>query len=99
MRYAEMVIQFGYIVLFAPAFPLAPFFSMITNLIEIRINLNNMAYNNKRNIAMGSSGIGSWGSIIEFLTLVSIATNCGIIYFTSSVVPAQAQQDWNVDGV
>ncbi len=72
MRYAEVVLQFGYITMFAPAFPLAPLFSMLCNLLELKINLNNMAYNNKRFIAMGASGIGSWSKIIEFLSLVSM---------------------------
>eukprot|EP01052_Picozoa_sp_SAG31_P039593 SAG31_NODE_5519_length_2482_cov_2.359211_2_plen_220_part_00 len=34
----DRVIQFGYIVLFAPAFPLAPLFAFINNVIEIRMS-------------------------------------------------------------
>lgn len=32
----EMVVQFGYVTLFAVAFPLAPLCALINNLIEIR---------------------------------------------------------------
>ena len=39
-KYLEIVIQFGYIVLFAPAFPLAPVFSIFCNFIEMKSNMN-----------------------------------------------------------
>eukprot|EP01052_Picozoa_sp_SAG31_P044055 SAG31_NODE_7544_length_1659_cov_1.489103_2_plen_414_part_01 len=32
----EMAIQYGYVALFSPAFPLAPFFAAINNVVEIR---------------------------------------------------------------
>lgn len=35
--YMEVMIQFGFIALFANTFTLAPFFSFLTNLLEIRI--------------------------------------------------------------
>ena len=37
--YMEMVIEFGYIVLFAAAFPLASMLSILSNLIEIKSDL------------------------------------------------------------
>ena len=33
----DRVIQFGYIVLFAPAYPLAPFLAFVNNIVEIRL--------------------------------------------------------------
>lgn len=48
MKYSELVIQFGYVVLFAPAFPLAALFCILCNLIEIKGNMNQMAYYSKR---------------------------------------------------
>ncbi|KAA3682073.1 anoctamin-1 [Paragonimus westermani] len=35
-EYLEMMIQFGFITMFVPAFPLAPFFGLLNNLFEIR---------------------------------------------------------------
>ncbi|OON21849.1 hypothetical protein X801_02253 [Opisthorchis viverrini] len=35
-EYLEMMIQYGFITMFVPAFPLAPFFGMLNNLFEIR---------------------------------------------------------------
>jgi len=71
MKYSEIVLQFGYVTMFAPAFPLAPFFSMISNLIEIKTNMNNMAHQSKRYIALGASSIGSWAGIIEVISILT----------------------------
>ena len=35
-EYLEIVIQFGFITLFACTFPVAPFFALINNILEIR---------------------------------------------------------------
>jgi hypothetical protein len=35
-EYLEMVIQYGFVTLFVAAFPLAPFFALFNNIIEIR---------------------------------------------------------------
>ena len=36
-EYLEIVIQFGFITMFSCAFPLAPFFALLNNLLEIRL--------------------------------------------------------------
>jgi hypothetical protein len=64
-KYLEIVIQFGYIVLFAPAFPLAPIFSIFTNFLEMKSNMNNMSYVSRRVLAQGANGIGNWRGIVE----------------------------------
>ncbi|TPP65893.1 Anoctamin [Fasciola gigantica] len=35
-EYLEMMIQYGFITMFVPAFPLAPFFGLLNNILEIR---------------------------------------------------------------
>ncbi|RMX59884.1 hypothetical protein pdam_00001054 [Pocillopora damicornis] len=37
-EYLEMVIQYGFVTLFVAAFPLGPFFALINNLLEIRLD-------------------------------------------------------------
>jgi hypothetical protein len=58
--YNEAVIQLGFVAFFAVAFPFAPLFSFLTNLLEINIKLNNMSKFGRRNKAEGTSGIGNW---------------------------------------
>lgn len=40
--YTEGMVQFGYLAMFANSLPLAPLFSFLTNLLEIKIKLDNM---------------------------------------------------------
>ena len=82
MNYSEMVIQLGFVTMFAPAFPLAPLFALINNTIEFRGELY-MNRIKKRNRATGASGIGAWLWIIDLLSIVSVIANCGILFFTS----------------
>lgn len=80
--YQEAVIQFGFLAMFANAMPIAPFFCLATNVLEIKIKTNAMCYYSRRGIAEGANGIGAWLPIIEMLALICIPINCAIIYFT-----------------
>ena len=39
-EYLELVIQYGFVTLFVAAFPLAPLFALINNVVEIRYTKN-----------------------------------------------------------
>ena len=52
--YNEAMIQLGFIVFFAPTFPLAPLFSFFTNLLEINIKINSLGDYSRRFIAEGA---------------------------------------------
>ena len=65
LKYSELMIQLGYIVMFAQVFPLAPFFSIICNLIEMKNNMDMLSFYSVRFQAEGSSGIGIWKNITE----------------------------------
>lgn len=74
--------QFGLILFFANAFPLAPFFSFICNVFEIEIKRAVMFKYNRRIVAREAKSIGPWISIMEVLVLLCIPVSIGIIYFT-----------------
>jgi hypothetical protein len=74
----DRVIQFGYLVLFSPAFPLAPFFALINNVIEIRTSGFRVAAAYQRPVWKARSGIGSWLGVLNvlgFLAVVRITTS------------------------
>lgn len=73
--YNEAIIQLGFIAFFATAFPFAPLFSFLTNLLEIAIKMQHIAKYGRRNFAMGTSGIGSWNSIMAFISYGAIPIN------------------------
>ena len=92
MNYSEMVIQLGFVTMFAPAFPLAPFFAMINNTLEFRGEIF-MHRIKKRNRATGAAGIGAWIWIIDLLSIVSVIVNCGILFFTSDKLSESLDYD------
>ena len=80
----DRVIQFGYIVLFAPAFPLAPFLAFINNVIEIRTAGFKMCHAFQRPIFKPRAGIGSWMAFLNVLGFFAVLTNASMITFVGS---------------
>lgn len=75
-----MIITFGYITLFASAFPLASFISIIFIYFESRSDLFKLEKLMKRPVVKKMFDIGSWQYVLEFMAFISIFTN--IILFT-----------------
>jgi Calcium-activated chloride channel len=46
--------------MFANTFPMAPLFSLLANLLEIKVKTNSMHYYSRRGYADGANGIGAW---------------------------------------
>lgn len=69
------MIQYGFITLFVAAFPLAPLFALINNIIEIRLDAYKMITNTRRPLALRAQDIGAWQGILQSITYLSIATN------------------------
>jgi len=85
-EYSEMVIQYGYITMFAASFPLAPFLAVLNNVIEIRTDALKLLEAHSRPEYKGAQGIGAWYSILEFLGVASVMTNCLLIGFSLNSV-------------
>lgn len=77
-EYLEMVIQYGFITLFVAAFPLAPLFALLNNVLEIRIDAIKYTTVLKRPIAQRAQDIGVWLPIIQTITYLSVLTNVRI---------------------
>eukprot|EP00794_Sanderia_malayensis_P006792 gene6792-7557_t len=83
-EYTEKVIQYGYLMLFAAALPLAPLIALVTNLIDLRIDARRLLWLNKRPIPLRAQDIGTWYTILKLLNYVGVITNACIISLTSS---------------
>ena len=80
----ELSVQFGYVVMFAVGFPIAPFFVQLNNMVERKTDaLKTLKMRRPR--YRGATGIGSWLNVLEFLTVFSVVTNMLILFFSSSV--------------
>ncbi|KAF9910702.1 Anoctamin-7 [Linnemannia zychae] len=89
-EYRELVVQFGFCTLFVPAFPIAPIFALLNNVLEIRVDAYKLLTQHKRPIAQAAQDIGSWGAIMMLLTHISVFTNACLLAFRS---------DWLNDNV
>lgn len=83
--YNEMMIQFGYVTLFSLAFPLAPLAAFLNNLFEVRVDGIKYLRGTQRPHYQGAANIGSWQTIMDFMSLGSVITNCAVMYWTVKV--------------
>eukprot|EP00656_Telonema_subtile_P014834 TRINITY_DN17676_c0_g1_i3.p1 TRINITY_DN17676_c0_g1~~TRINITY_DN17676_c0_g1_i3.p1 ORF type:complete len:545 (+),score=179.80 TRINITY_DN17676_c0_g1_i3:143-1777(+) len=81
--YNEMVIQFGFISLFAPSFPLVALMGLVNNAVELRSDSNKLVQVFQRPMARLVEDIGTWETILDLMTYISVATNVGLVWFTS----------------
>ena len=58
--YLEMFIQFGYVILFSSAYPLAGLCALINNIIEIRGDAFKLCHVHQRPFGQRVNNIGSW---------------------------------------
>lgn len=86
-EYLEMVIQFGFVTLFISAFPLGPFFALINNLLEIRLDAYKFVVVFQRPMAARAQDIGIWYTILKSVTKISVVVNGFVIAFVSEFVP------------
>ncbi|ESO89283.1 hypothetical protein LOTGIDRAFT_106472, partial [Lottia gigantea] len=86
-EYLEMVIQFGFVTIFVAAFPLAPLFALINNIIEIRLDAYKFVTQWRRPLAVRGQDIGIWFGILRGISTIAVITNSVIIAFTTEFIP------------
>lgn len=70
-----LVLQFGFVTIFVAAFPLAPFFALLNNWIEIRLDANKLVRETRRPLAERAQNIGVWFRILEVLVRIAVISN------------------------
>ncbi|XP_048576345.1 anoctamin-4 isoform X2 [Nematostella vectensis] len=86
-EYHDMVLQFGFVTMFVAAFPLAPLFALLNNILELRIDAINFVVTTRRPVAERARNIGSWLGILQTLSRFAILVNSFVIAFTSEFIP------------
>jgi len=74
-EYTEMIIQYGYITLFAIAFPLAPVLAVLNNVVEIRTDAFKLLTSYTRPNYKSAKDIGNWFAILEIIGIIAVVTN------------------------
>ncbi|KAF9480330.1 DUF590-domain-containing protein [Pholiota conissans] len=89
--YSEMVIQFGYVVLWSTIWPLAAVMAFLNNLLELRSDAFKMTVHNRRPIPTRTDSIGPWLDALMFLTWLGALTNSALVYlFSPELLPNAA---------
>ena len=83
-EYSSLIINLGYVVLFAPAFPIAAAICYLTFLFELKTDAYKCLVNVRRARGRGAEDIGSWINVLHVLCTVSVVTNMALIAFTST---------------
>uniref|UniRef100_A0AC34RTB4 Anoctamin n=1 Tax=Panagrolaimus sp. JU765 TaxID=591449 RepID=A0AC34RTB4_9BILA len=86
-EYLEMVIQFGFVTLFVAAFPLAPLFALLNNVLELRLDAYKFVVTARKPIPAQARNIGVWMTILEILSTLAAICNAFVIAFTSDFIP------------
>lgn len=86
-EYLEMILQYGFVTLFVAAFPLAPLFALLNNVLEIRLDALKLLSSYRRPVAVRVRDIGIWYRIMDSLGKLAVLTNAVLIAFTSDLVP------------
>ncbi|KAK7489895.1 hypothetical protein BaRGS_00018917, partial [Batillaria attramentaria] len=83
-EYMEKIIQYGFLMLFATSFPLAPLLALVTNMFDVRVDAKRLLWWYRRPIAFVAQDIGMWFQILLFVNFCGVVSNAFIIAFTSS---------------
>lgn len=77
----DRTVQFGYIVLFAPAFPLAPLLAFVNNIIEMRAAGYKLCHGYRRPVVKPRDGLGTWILVLNTLGFLAVIMNSTMINF------------------
>jgi len=82
--YIEMLIQFGYVTLFASAYPLAALLAMGANFIEMRSDMWKLGHLCRRQIPVRANSLGMWKVCLKVIAWLAAGSNLYLFAFTSS---------------
>jgi anoctamin-10 len=80
----EMVIQFGYLALFSPVWPLVPIGFLINNWFELRSDFIKICIEHQRPAPVRSDGIGPWVASLECLTWLGSISSAAVVHLFGS---------------
>uniref|UniRef100_A0A3B3U1S2 Anoctamin n=1 Tax=Poecilia latipinna TaxID=48699 RepID=A0A3B3U1S2_9TELE len=86
-EFLEMVIQFSFTTIFVAAFPLAPLFAFLNNVIEIRLDAIKMVTLERRMVPKKTNTIGVWIDILEAVGVLAVIVNGLVIGVSSDFIP------------
>lgn len=83
---AELVLQFGYLALFSPVWPLISMGFLINNWIELRSDFAKICIEHQRPAPTRNDGIGPWVPALETLTMLGSISTAAIVHLFSDTI-------------
>ncbi|XP_071953284.1 anoctamin-8-like [Antedon mediterranea] len=83
--YLEMLIQFGYVILFSSAFPLAGICALLNNLVEIRTDAFKLCTSLQRPFGQRVENIGTWQDAMELMGVIGVLVNFGLLGISGQI--------------
>lgn len=78
--YLEMILQFGYLALFSPVWPLVPIGFLVNNWFELRSDFIKICHGSQRPDPVRADSIGPWIESLEFLTWAGSISTAAIVH-------------------
>lgn len=85
-RMADVVIEYGYMILFIVALPISCCLSMINSFAKVKFSMWRHVHLLQRPVPKGAQDIGTWQSILTILSVVGVTTNAALICFTMDII-------------
>ncbi|KAK6347814.1 hypothetical protein TWF718_005638 [Orbilia javanica] len=95
----EMCMQFGYLTLFSPIWPVTAVSFLINNLVEIRGDAAKICMEMQRPIPNRADSIGPWLHNLSFLTWLGSISSAALVYIFSSADEGGPPKDWTLYGL
>lgn len=73
--FLSLVLQYGFVTIFVSAFPLAPLFALLNNILEMRLDANKMLTFYRRPVSQRVKSIGIWYRILDSISKLAVFTN------------------------
>lgn len=81
-----LVMQYGFVTLFVTAFPLGPFFALLNNVFEMRLDAKKFMKYFRRPIPHRVPNIGVWYRVLDILGKLAVITNVCILLFGINLI-------------
>eukprot|EP00835_Amoeboradix_gromovi_P001241 NODE_53_length_26956_cov_0.387348.p7 type:complete len:414 gc:universal NODE_53_length_26956_cov_0.387348:2428-3669(+) len=94
-EYEVKILQFGFVVLFGAALPIAPVFALIVNLLETRTDAMKIMTEFRRSVPVRAKDLGSWYTILSAVSTLSIVINAFLIGFQTSDFQSISKNDYD----
>ncbi|KAL1123938.1 hypothetical protein AAG570_001708 [Ranatra chinensis] len=83
--YLELFVQFGYVFLFSSVYPMAAFWAVFNNVLEIRSDAFKLCCVYQRPMARKVKDTGAWQRSFQALCTFAVITNCALLCFLPSL--------------